>query len=74
MPGKARPKMTLEELKTWPEETISPLQASGVLHCSPYVLNKMAREGKLQIRHIFMGERLRISKAALLEFCGVNAP
>ena len=66
--------LTLEELKTWDKPYVTPAQASGLLGCDRYSLNVAARAGRLSIPHVLVGNRLKISRAALLEFCGVNAP
>lgn len=64
-----RPPLTLEELRQWPKETVSPRQASGILNIDPYDLYLQAKAGKLEITHRFNGRNLRISKGALLEWC-----
>lgn len=66
--------LTLEELKAWDKPYVTPAQASGLLGCDRFTLNVAARAGRLSIPHIMVGNRLKISRAALLEFCGVNAP
>ena len=69
--GPRRP-MTLDEIRACDAVTLSPIQASGALKCSPYTLNVSARNGTLGIRHMFCGRNLRIFRADLLDACGVK--
>ena len=54
-------KMTVEELAALPGVHVGTKEAAAVLGCDRYSLN---------IAHMFVGNRLKISKAALLEYCG----
>ena len=62
--------MTVDELKAWKGSSVSPVQASGVLGCTPYSLNTSAKAGRLGLKHFFAGRNLRISKDDLLSFLG----
>ncbi len=63
--------MTHEErialLERQPGETISPTVAAQVLGGSPYAYNLTAREGKLNLPHVWRGRNLRILKTPLLK-------
>lgn len=62
--------LTLEQLAAYPSETVCPQIAARFLGASPYGLNVAAKAGTLGLPHFFSGNRLRISKRAVLEFCG----
>ena len=64
------PKMTVEELAALPVVSVGTKEAAAVLGCDRYSLNIAAKQGTLNIAHMFVGNRLKISKAALLEYCG----
>ena len=61
--------MTVEELAALPGVHVGTKEAA-VLGCDRYSLNIAAKQGTLNIPHMFVGNRLKISKAALLEYCG----
>ena len=63
-------KMTLDELAALPGVQVGTKEAAAVLGCDRYSLNISAKQGTLKIAHTFVGNRLKISKAALLEYCG----
>ncbi len=63
-------KMTVEELAALPGVHVGTKEAAAVLGCDRYSLNISAKQGTLKIAHTFVGNRLKISKAALLEYCG----
>ena len=61
----------LDTVKGWISQgllTIPPRQAALILGCKPYSLNLAAQDGRLKIDHTFVGNRLRISTKALLNF------
>ena len=62
--------MTVEELAALPGVHVGTKEAAAVLGCDRYSLNIAAKQGTLNIPHLFVGNRLKISKAALLEYCG----
>lgn len=62
--------MTVEELAALPGVTVGSKEASAVLGCDRYALNIAAKNGELGLQCFFSGNRLKISKASLLEFCG----
>lgn len=62
--------MTVEELAALPGVHVGTKEAAAVLGCDRYSLNIAAKQGTLNIPHMFVGNRLKISKAALLEYCG----
>lgn len=62
--------MTVEELAALPGVTVGTKEAAAVLGCDRYSLNIAAKQGTLNLAHTFVGNRLKISKASLLEFCG----
>lgn len=61
--------MTLDELKAMPGYTVGTKEASAVLGCDRYALNIAAKQGTLALPHFFSGNRLKISKEALINFC-----
>lgn len=62
--------MTVEELAAMPGTTVGTKEAAAVLGCDRYSLNIAAKQGTLGIRHTYVGNRLKLSKADLLEFVG----
>ena len=66
------PKMTVEELAALPGVSVGTKEAAAVLGCDRYSLNIAAKQGTLNLPHVFVGNRLKISKAALLEYCGYS--
>ena len=63
-------RMTVEELAALPGVSVGTKEAAAVLGCDRYSLNIAAKQGTLNLPHVFVGNRLKISKAALLEYCG----
>lgn len=49
---------------------ISSSEAAKVLHCTPYLINVQAREGKLPFPAFFVGNRLRIPRIPFLQYIG----
>lgn len=66
--------MTREEKIVWlrelPTETISPAQLSMVDGGDPYSYNVMAKEGKLNLPHLWRGRNLRIWKEPVIRLIG----
>ena len=62
--------MTLDELAAYPKATVGSKIASEILGCDRYSLNIAAKNGTLNADYFFSGNRLHISKAWLLHFCG----
>ena len=62
--------MTLEELAAMPGNSVGTKIAAHFLGTSRWGLSLAAKEGKLGLPFVFSGNRLKISKAALLEYCG----
>ena len=62
--------MTVEELAALPGVHVGTKEAAAVLGCDRYSLNIAAKQGTLGLDHTFVGNRLKISKASLLEYCG----
>lgn len=60
----------LAELAARDTTTVSSTEAARILGCDQWGLVLAAKNGTLPIPHFFSGNRLKISKAALLEFCG----
>lgn len=65
----------LDMLEALPRFDISPTEAAPVLGCEPYSLNLGAKSGNVfgSIGFYFAGNRLRLSKADVLRFCGRKA-
>ena len=76
------PKMTLEELKELPKETITPQEAAAVMGCAPYYINKKGKNDPngLGFPVYFSGNRRKIPKRAFIKFmegeikCTSNVP
>ena len=66
--------MTREEklsfLRGLKDETISPRQLAMVAGGDPYGYNIMAREGKLELPHLWRGRNLRIWKEPVIKLIG----
>ena len=61
----------LAELAARDSTTVSSTEAARILGCDQWGLVLAAKNGHLDyLPHFFSGNRLKISKAALLEFCG----
>ena len=57
-------------LRCLPGETISPAQLATVAGGDPYTYNIMAKQGKLDLPHIWRGRNLRIWKAPVIKMIG----
>lgn len=66
--------MTREEKLEWlrglPGETISPSQLAMVDGGDPYSYNIAAKEGKLELPHLWRGRNLRIWKDPVIKLIG----
>ena len=62
--------MNIEELAAVPGQSVGSKEAAAILGCDRYALNIAAKQGTLNLPYFFSGNRLKISKAALLEYCG----
>ena len=66
--------MTREEKLEWlrglPGETISPSQLAMVDGGDPYSYNIAAKEGKLELPHMWRGRNLRIWKDPVIKLIG----
>ena len=66
--------MTREEKLEWlrglPGETISPSQLAMVDGGDPYSYNIAAKEGKLELPHLWRGRNLRIWKEPVIKLIG----
>ena len=60
----------IEWLKSLPGETISPKQLAVVDGGYPYGYNVAAKEGKLNLPHIWRGRNLRIWKDPVIKLIG----
>ena len=65
--------MTAEELAALPGNSVGTKEAAAVLGCSRWGLSLAAKQGQLGLPFVFSGNRLKISKAALLEYLGYKA-
>ena len=57
----------IEWLQSIPSETISPYQLSVVAGGSSYSYNLAAREGKLDLPHMWRGRNLRVWKQPVID-------
>ena len=62
--------MTAQELAALPGNSVGTKEAAEVLGCSRWGLTLAAKQGQLGLPYAFSGNRLKISKAALLEYLG----
>lgn len=62
--------MTLDEFAALPGNSVGTKEAAEILGCDRYALNVAAKQGMLGLPHFFSGNRLKISKAAILAYCG----
>ncbi len=62
--------MTAQELAALPGNSVGTKEASEILGVSRWGLSLAAKEGRLGLPYVFSGNRLKISKAALLEYIG----
>ena len=60
----------LEMLRALPTETISPRQLAVICGGDPYTYNLMAKEGKLDLPHLWRGRNLRIWKDPVIKLIG----
>jgi hypothetical protein len=60
----------LEWLRGLPGETISPSQLAMVDGGDPYSYNIAAKEGKLELPHMWRGRNLRIWKDPVIKLIG----
>ena len=60
----------LAYLRSLPGETISPKELAMVAGGSPYSYNLAAKEGKLDIPHLWRGRNLRIWKGPVIRLIG----
>lgn len=60
----------LELLRSLPDETISPRQLALVAGGDPYTYNLMAKEGRLDLPHLWRGRNLRIWKDPVIKLIG----
>ena len=60
----------LAYLRSLPGETISPKELAMVAGGSPYSYNLAAREGKLDLPHLWRGRNLRIWKGPVIRLIG----
>jgi len=61
---------TLKELAALPGNSVGTKEAAYFLGTSRWGLTLAAKQGQLGLPFVFSGNRLKISKAALLEYCG----
>lgn len=62
--------MTAQELAALPGNSVGTKEAAEILGVSRWGLSLAAKEGRLGLPYVFSGNRLKISKAALLEYIG----
>lgn len=62
--------MTLKELAEMPGNSVGTKEAAYFLGTSRWGITLAAKQGMLGLPFVFSGNRLKISKAALLDYCG----
>lgn len=60
----------LEMLRAIPSETISPSQLAKVAGGDPYTYNLAAKQGSLDLPHLWRGRNLRIWKEPVIKLIG----
>lgn len=60
----------LDHLEAMSRFDISPTEAAAVLGCDPGALTVAAKTGNLGLPYFFAGSHLRLSRLAVLAFCG----
>jgi len=60
----------LDWLRSLPDETISPSQLAAVAGGNAYSYNVAAKEGKLDLPHLWRGRNLRIWKEPVIRLIG----
>lgn len=66
--------MTLEEFAAIPKMFVGTKEVAELLGTSRWGLSLAAKDGKLSFDYFFSGNRLKISKASVLKFCGYEMP
>lgn len=64
--------MTPQELAALPGNSVGTKEAAAILGVSRWGLTLAAKQGQLGLPFVFSGNRLKISKAALLAYCGYH--
>ena len=64
--------MTPQELAAIPGKSVGTKEAAAILGVSRWGLTLAAKQGQLGLPYAFSGNRLKISKAALLAYCGYH--
>lgn len=62
--------MTIQEFAALPGMWVGTKEVSDLLKTDRYGLNIAAKAGNLGFEFFFSGNRLKISKASVLKFCG----
>ena len=63
----ARPYMkTMEEIRQSDADILRPADVANVLHCAPYAVNLMVREGKNAFPAVMIGARVKIPRPAFV--------
>ena len=65
---------TIEELAALPGPSVGTRIAAKFLNTTQWGLSCAAKDGTLGLPYFFSGNRLHISKAALLEYLGYKPP
>lgn len=61
--------MTLAEFAALPGYAVGTREAAEMLGCTQYGLIVSAKNGQLGMPYYFSGNRLKISKQAIIDFC-----
>lgn len=63
----ARPPMkTMQEIRQSNADILRPCDVASVLHCTPYAINIMVREGKNTFPAVMIGTRVKIPRPAFI--------
>lgn len=63
----ARPTLrTMEEIRNSDADILRPQDVASVLHCTPYAVNLMVKEGKNVFPAVKIGSRIKIPRPAFI--------
>ncbi len=64
--------MTLEEVRAYEKEYLTPMQVASVLNMNPQSIRELAKQNRLPFQAIPSGNRWKIPKRSFLKFMGME--
>lgn len=64
--------MTMDEVRNSTEEVLSPRDIAPILHVHPYTINVKAKEGTLEFKTYFSGNRCKVVRKSFLRYMEEN--